>query len=72
MTSRFFLSDFMEKYEYVFDALESIVIDIQVELIESENDSHKALARLERSYLSNVVDLLHKAQECRQQIEKES
>ena len=62
----------MEKYEYVFDALESIVIDIQAELIESENDSHKALARLERSYLADVVDLLHKAKECRQQIEKES
>jgi hypothetical protein len=62
----------MEKYEYVFDALGSIVVDIQVELIESEDDSNKALARLERSYLSNIVDLLHKARECRQQIEKES
>ena len=62
----------MEKYEYVFDALESIVVGIQVELIVSEDNSHKALARLERSYLSDVVDLLHKARECRQQIEKES
>ncbi len=62
----------MDKYEYVFDALGSIVIDIQAELIESEDESHKSLARLERSYLSNVVDLLHKAKECRQQIEKEA
>lgn len=62
----------MEKYEYVFDTLGSIVVDIQVELIESENDSHKALARLERSYLSQVVDLLHEAKKCRELIEKES
>lgn len=64
----------MEKYEYVFDALGSIVVDIQVELIESEDDSHKALARLERSFLSNVVDLLHEAKKCREliEIEKES
>lgn len=62
----------MEKYEYVFDTLGSIVVDIQVELIESEDDSHKALARLERSYLSQVVDLLHEAKKCRQLIEKES
>lgn len=62
----------MEKYEYVFDALESIVVDIQMELIESENDSNKALARLERSYLSNVVDLLHTARKCRESIEKGS
>ena len=62
----------MEKYEYVFDVLGSIVVDIQVELIESEDDSHKALARLERSYLSQVVDLLHEARRCRHLIEKES
>lgn len=55
----------MERYEYVFDALTSIVVDIQVELIESEDDGHKALVRLERSYLDQVVELLHKAQECR-------
>lgn len=62
----------MERYEYVFDALTSIVVDIQIELIESEEGSQKELARLERSYLSQVVDLLHKAQKCRQAIEKES
>lgn len=62
----------MERYEYVFDVLGSIAVDIQIELIESEDDSHKALARLERSYLSQVVDLLHKAKECRQLLEKES
>lgn len=62
----------MDKYEYVFNALGSIVVDIQVELIESDDDSHKALVRLERSYLSQVVDLLHKAKECRHLIEKES
>jgi len=62
----------MEKYEYVFDALESIVVDIQLELNESENDSHKALARLERSFLSNVVDLLHEARKYRELTEKGS
>ena len=62
----------MEKYEYVFDALESIVVDIQVELNESENGSHKALARIERSFQSNAVDLLHEARKLRAQIEKES
>jgi len=68
----FFLSYFMERYEYVFDVLGSIVVDIQIELIESEDDSQKALARLERSYLSQVVDLLHEARRCRQLLEKES
>lgn len=60
----------MEKYEYVFDALGSIVVDIQVELIESEDDGTKALVRLERSYLDQVVELLHKAQKCRELVEK--
>jgi hypothetical protein len=68
----FFLSHCMEKYEHVFDALESIVVDIQLELDESDNDSHKALARLERSFLSNVVDLLHEARKYRELIEKGS
>jgi len=62
----------MEKYEHVFNALESIVVDIQLELDESEDDSHKALARLEWSFLSNVVDLLHEAKKYRELIEKGS
>lgn len=60
----------MEKYEYVFDALGSIVVDIQVELIESEDDGHKALVRLERSYLDQAVELLHNAKKCRELVEK--
>jgi len=62
----------MEKYEYVFDALESIVVDIQLELNESESAEHKALARIERSFISNVVDLLHEAKKYRELIEKGS
>ena len=56
----------MEKYETVFTALESIVVDIQTDLIESEDDAYKALVRLERSYIEQVMDLLWKAHECRQ------
>jgi len=56
----------MEKYEYVFDTLESIVVDIQLEVIESEDDGYKALARLERSYIDQAVDLLWKAYGCHQ------
>ena len=62
----------MEKYNYVFNALESIVVDVQFGVLESDNDSEKALLRLERSYLSQVVELLHKAQKCRQEVEIES
>lgn len=62
----------MEKYEYVFDALESIVVDIQVDLIESETDSVRELAKLEKSFLVNAIDLLKEAQKYRQLIEKES
>jgi hypothetical protein len=62
----------MEKYEYIFDALESIVVDIQEELMESEDDSHKELLKLEASFLFNVVALLHEAKKYRVQIEKGS
>lgn len=62
----------MEKYEYVFDVLGSIVVDIQVELIESDDDSPKALLLQESSYLRQVVALLHEAKKCRHLIEKES
>lgn len=62
----------MEKYEYIFDALGSIVVDIQVDLDESGDDSHKALLLQESSYLRQVVALLHEAKKCRHLIEKES
>lgn len=69
---RFFLSLCMEKYEYVFDALESVVVDIQLDLNESEEGSHKELAKLEKSFLVNAIHLLKEAKKYRQLIEKES
>ena len=62
----------MEKYEYVFDALESIVVDIQVDFIESDADSVRELAKLEKSFLVNAIDMLKEAQKYRQLSEKES
>ena len=62
----------MEKYEYVWDALESIVVDIQLDLNELEEGSHKELVKLEKSFLVNAMHLLKEAKRCRQQIEKES
>jgi 5'-deoxynucleotidase YfbR-like HD superfamily hydrolase len=62
----------MEKYEYVFDALESIVVDIQLDLNESEDGLHKELAKLEKSFLVNAIHLLKEAKKYRQQSEKES
>ena len=62
----------MEKYEYVFDALESIVVDIQLDLNESEDGLNKELAKLEKSFLVNAIDLLKEAQKYRQLSEKES
>ena len=62
----------MDKYEYVWDALESIVVGIQLDLNELEEGSHKELVKLEKRSLINAMHLLKEAKKCRQQIEKEA
>ena len=62
MTSRFFLSDFMEKYDLVFAALESIVVGIQVDLDCCEEDEDRAWLVREYHYLAEAIDSLKSAQ----------
>jgi hypothetical protein len=62
----------MKNYEYVFDALESLVVGIQLDLTKPEDGPNNELAKIERSFLVNAIHLLKEAQKYRQLIEKES
>ena len=57
----------MEKYNSVFDALESIVVGIQVDLDCCEEDEDRAWLVREYHYVAEAIDALKKAQNRREE-----